>query len=387
MNNLKSNNKAEDILTNEPLLEKLKLGASNKEFSSNKEEARLAVKMHKAIRNQSHQLSESEKSELKHSIKKSISLYKVWKLFYSVSAAAAIIIAVIVSSVLLMQYNPATEISQFAESFEQTPSTDNTRLILQGDKEVQINGENSEIEYAKNGRSIKIGDKEVEQEIETNEVIYNTIIVPYGKRSQITLSDNSKVWLNSGSKLVYPAFFSAQKREVYLEGEALFEVSHNEKQPFHVISRDVEIKVLGTVFNVSAYSDDQITSTVLESGSVELKYKTNSLLKQSKLTITPGTLAKYDPSEKSIQQQKVNTKHYTSWRNGELIFESEPLVSIAKKVSRYYNVKITIGDQNLSKETFSGYLDLKKSATDVLKIIGETTDFTFIEYGNEIIIK
>ena len=124
--------------------------------------------------------------------------------------------------------------------------------------------------------------------------MYNTLIVPYGKRSQLQLADGSKVWLNSGSKLVYPVTFEGKRREVYIEGEAIFDVAHNAKQPFIVLSKDHEIEVLGTLFNVSNYLDDESISTTLKNGSVQIRYKTDSFLKGRKvLKIVPGTRSVY----------------------------------------------------------------------------------------------
>jgi ferric-dicitrate binding protein FerR (iron transport regulator) len=214
----------------------------------------------------------------------------------------------------------------------------------------------------------------------------NTVIVPYGKRAQITLSDNSKIWLNSGSKLIYPACFATNKREVYLEGEAIFEVSHNKKHPFIVITADLDVRVLGTVFNVSSYRDDQTTSTILESGSVELNYKSNSVFGRSKELMVPGMLAIYNPEQGNVEQSKVNTRHYTSWRDGYFIFEKQPLGGILKKISRYYNVSVRLSDEELGKETFSGNLDLKNSPDQVLKIIAELISAKVENIDNQIVI-
>lgn len=387
MKESKQNNRAEDILANDSLYKKLKEGKIREELALNEREAQLAKKMHEAIKDSSVLIKSNDKLILKKKITVSIKIYRVKRIIISMSAAAAVIAILVITSVVYLQNFDPSDIGEYAENVTLPPISDKTILILQDAKEVHIDNKESKIEYTEDGGKIKINaNKEIDQVINEKEVSYNTVVVPYGKRTQITLPDNSKIWLNSGSKLVYPVTFSNKKREVFLEGEALFEVTHNTNQPFYVISRDIQIKVLGTVFNVSAYRDDEFTSTVLEKGSVELKYKSNTLLKQSKLQITPGTLAIYDPAKKAIQQQKVDTRYYTSWRDGIFIFESEPLVNITKKLSRYYNIKVTLKNQKLSKETFSGYLDLKRSALEVLQVIGETTDFELTEGDFEIVI-
>jgi len=119
--------------------------------------------------------------------------------------------------------------------------------------------------------------------------------------------------LNSGSKLVYPVVFAEKKREVYIEGEAVFDVAHMKDKPFVVSTKDFDIKVLGTVFNVSAYPDDKYSSTVLEQGKIELIYRGASILSQEKLDISPGYMAVFDRNQKTFEQQQVNTQKYLSW--------------------------------------------------------------------------
>lgn len=387
MSKAKKDSKTEHILTEETLYKKFRQESKTDNSFTDKTEANLAYDIFDTINKESAPLTEALKLEIKQNIHQSIRTYK-FKRIYWVASVAAVLLLVLAGSILIHnQARNINDITSYAETVDIHPDADNTRLILQGEKEVLIESKNAELEYDDEGGVVIDKEKEFEQETTANEVTFNTIIVPYGKRSQITLADNSTVWLNSGSKLVYPAKFAGKKREVFLEGEAIFDVSHNAQKPFYVVSKDVEVKVLGTVFNVSAYPDDDYTNTVLESGSVELKYNSNSILKQSKITITPGTLAQYTPSSKTIKQQQVNTKHYTSWRNGELFFESEPLANIIKKVGRFYNVEIKIANPVLSKETFSGYLDLKQTATEVLDVIARTMELNITEIENQIIIK
>jgi ferric-dicitrate binding protein FerR (iron transport regulator) len=124
----------------------------------------------------------------------------------------------------------------------------------------------------------------------------------------------------------------------------------------------------------------------LESGSVEMKYNNNSLLSSAKITMVPGMMAVYDPIEKTIKQTQVNTKLYTSWREGYFVFERQSLGEILKKISRYYNVSIQLNDQSLADETFTGPLDLRNSATQVLEIIAELINAKVENIDNQIII-
>lgn len=232
--------------------------------------------------------------------------------------------------------------------------------------------------------------KSISQELsKQKKAVYNTLIVPYGKRSEVVLSDGSKVWLNSGSKLIFPAIFSNDKREVYLEGEAIFEVTHNEKKSFIVKSKNQDIEVLGTIFNVSNYSDDDSIFTVLKSGSVQIHYKNDNLISSKKhLKIAPNTLATYNKKAKRIDTSTVNVETYFSWRDGVFVFKNDALKTIMKKLSRYYNVDIIINDENLSNQMFSGYLDVNEDLDHVLKIINqaETSPFTYKMIDNNQLI-
>jgi len=383
MKNKNWEKKAEDILTDDFLVEELQ----NANQSTNlliEDEYKLANDIRYAVSEKSSILDGSEKEMLGKRITHTINTAKRRNLIIRISTAAVFLLLVGITTILTV--NKESEISVFARNNQSVPLTGNTRLILSGAEEIQINSAESKIAYTGNGNDIQIDSNHIKQVVEDDKMVYNTVIVPYGKRTQITLSDNSSVWLNSGSKLIYPARFATEKREVYLEGEAIFEVSHNKQRPFMVITHDIEVKVLGTVFNISAYADDATSSTILESGSVEMKYNNNSLLSSAKITMVPGMLAVYDPIEKTIKQTQVNTKLYTSWREGYFVFERQSLGEILKKISRYYNVSIQLNDQSLADETFTGPLDLRNSATQVLEIIAELINAKVENIDNQIII-
>ncbi len=367
--------KAEDILTDDNWAEQ------QHENETTKQARQIAL----AIADGKATLEAKQKAELGRKVAASIETYKRRKLIVRLSYAAVLLLIVGIS--VFFQLNNGSDIKSFALKNDLGPISGNTRLILSGEKEVLINSDESKIEYQGDGDEIRIdATEDVKQTVDNNEPVMNTVIVPYGKRAQITLSDNSKIWLNSGSKLVYPARFASDKREVYLEGEAIFEVSHNKKHPFIVMTSELDVKVLGTVFNVSSYKDDQTTSTILESGSVELSYKSKSVFGRSKELMVPGMLAIYDPQQGDVKQSKVNTRHYTSWRDGYFVFEKQPLGGILKKVSRYYNVSIRLSDEELGQETFSGNLDLKNSPDQVLKIIAELISAKVENIDNQIVI-
>ena len=361
-------------------------GMSEEELSVKKgtDDFDLADDITDVMNKQKETLAYQEKELLGERITWSILNFKRRNLIVRISAAAVLLVVIGISVVI--ETRTDSEISVYARNMQQVVGVSDTRLILSGKKEVLIKSNDSKIAYAGNGNEIKVDSGVVRQDVEDGEMVYNTVIVPYGKRTQITLSDNSSVWLNSGSKLIYPAHFASNKREVYLDGEAIFEVSHNKQKPFHVVTHDVEVKVLGTVFGLSAYNDDKTTSTVLESGSVEMKELGQSIFNTSKATMVPGMMAVYSKEASEITQAKVDVKQYTSWRDGYISCEKQSLGDILKKISRYYNISIQVSDKSLENETFTGNLDLRNSATQVLAIIAEFINIKIENTNNQILI-
>lgn len=303
-------------------------------------------------------------------------------------STAAILILLISIRIVFSQLYSEPEIAKFAATNPCDVKNGDTRLILENQYEVVIESDDSEIDYTSGKGKIIINDKDSKEQIVAESgTVYNTVVVPYGKRSKIVLSDRSEVWLNSGSRLVYPAEFGKGKREVFLEGEALFEVHHNTAKPFVVLTNDIEVEVLGTIFNLSAYPDDRFTETVLERGSVAIGNKNDKLLKHSSVQITPGTLARYNPESNKITREQVNTELYTSWRNGYLLYEQEPLSSIVKKLSRYYVCEIQFSERLLGNETFSGKLELKDDIQNVLETIAFVSSLQIEKKNNVLTLK
>ncbi|UGU16653.1 DUF4974 domain-containing protein [Sinomicrobium kalidii] len=185
-----------------------------------------------------------------------------------------------------------------------------------------------------------------------NKMAYNTLKVPYGKRFDVVLSDGTTAYLNAGTTLKYPESFSSEgNREVFLTGEAFFEVTENKEHPFIVNTGGLQVKVFGTRFNVSVYPEDRLTDVVLVEGSVGLyEDKTDTV---SKTMLTPGHKGSFDRREKRLTIKPVETGVYTSWMNGELVFRNMTFENILRKLERHYNVSISIHNKNLASEEFN----------------------------------
>ncbi len=216
----------------------------------------------------------------------------------------------------------------------------------------------------------------------TNNPGINQVIVPYGKSSEITLADGTHIWLNSGSQLSYPPKFDDKSREVYLSGEAFFEVAPDKTKPFYVNTSEFKIRVLGTKFNVSAYKEDQTIQTVLLEGKVSAG-RNSFLAKNTELE--PGERLVYNKNNEETKKDKVDVNLYASWINGYLIFENEPTPLVLKKLERYYNQRIIFGER-LGQITFSGKLDLKENIRDVLENISFASQVKVTEENGQFII-
>lgn len=378
--------KAEDILTDEKLLKDIISSNASHIEGVDKNEVEIARSIYSYWGSRPKALSIFEREQLKRRLKSSIPREDRETKRYRWKIAAAVLLLCGLTCSWYFYRTTGSDIARFAQAMGPVLPDADTRLILHGGEEIRIGQKESQIKYAQNGANIIIGsDQKVDQKILTKDPVFNTVIVPYGKRTKITLSEGTNVWLNSGSKLIYPALFSCKKREVYIEGEAIFEVTHDASKPFIVSTRDYNIQVLGTVFNVSSYPDDRYSSTVLEHGAISLSYKGHSLLSKSELAMVPGDMATFDHLGKELTTQTVNPQDYMSWRDGYFNFKREKMSDILKKLGRYYNVVMVLEDNTLENETFSGRLDLKNSPEDVLKVIEKTIPFT-TRYENEKLI-
>lgn len=276
--------------------------------------------------------------------------------------------------------------SQYALNDDDLMKGGNINLILSDNKRIDIDKDSAVIAYDATG-AINIDSEKIEEAIIVNKKEkapeMNRLIVPYGKTTSLILSDGTKVWVNSGSTLVYPVVFDKNRREIFLTGEALLDVAKNDKVPFVVKTKGVELNVLGTVFNVSAYDDDDAQSIVLVSGAVEVK--SNNL--QGNYTMKPNQRFSYLKDSNEVSIQEVDVANYTSWIHGYLLTQSEGLDNVLQKVARHFNQNLIFDRKNFKNESFSGKLDLKVPIETVLNYIQISTPILYTVTDNDIYIK
>lgn len=279
-------------------------------------------------------------------------------------------------------------------------SNNGQEIITIPNKEVHLQLSSGELEIIKESGSTNILDTEgnviavqtgdkIKYKSTSNpkEIQYNELNVPYGKKFELELSDGTIVYVNSGSVLRYPTSFAAGNiRQVSLKGEAFFNVAEDREHPFIVNSGSVNVRVLGTEFNVSAYNEDMETSTVLVSGSVQL-YDSLSVDKQrTNVKLVPGEMGTWSKEQNSFKTDKVDTSIYTSWVQGKLIFRDMPFKQIRKQLERRYNVTIVNFDTALDKNTFSANFE-EESIEEILEILDRTYGIEYSIKDNQINIK
>ena len=272
-------------------------------------------------------------------------------------------------------------------------------IISIAEKEVNLQLGNGRLEIIKGSDSnnildsegkviaVQTGDKiKYNPEYHSEEIKYNELSVPYGKKFELELSDGTIVYVNSGSSLKYPVNLEVgNHRRVYLKGEAFFKVTKNVEFPFIVNTGAVNIKVLGTEFNVSAYSEDDQTSTVLVSGSVQLYDSITSNNEQINLQLIPGEKGTWNKEQQSFNFDKVDTSIYTSWIQGKLIFRDMPFKQIRMVLERRYNVIINNTNKALDNNTFSANFE-EESIEEILEILDRSYGIDYSIKDNQIFI-
>lgn len=211
--------------------------------------------------------------------------------------------------------------------------------------------------------------------------VYHTLAVSKGAEFQLILPDGTKVWLNSDSELKYPNVFNAKTRQVYLKGEAYFEVTHSEHQPFIVKAGDCAIRVLGTAFNVSSYAGEKQIVTTLVKGKVAYAAGNN------RGELTPGEQCIYGKETQKAKVQKVDVNRFISWKNGLFIFDHATMEELGKQISRWYNVEVIFPDDAARLISFTGAMERYKPVSYLVQLLNETNTVDCRLEGNRLVFR
>lgn len=322
--------------------------------------------------------------------------YELWKriqreaktkkrtLFFEILKYAAIVVFVFTSgAVSYYFYHNSVRQYQFELAESPVSTKGEAMIILSDGSKVSLEKQESQIAYSKSGEQLIVNSDTINQRSGTDKEMLNKVIIPYGKKSMIILSDGTKVWLNAGSQLVYPSTFLAKNRQVMLTGEAFFDVAKNTERPFVVQAADMSVQVVGTRFDICAYPEDKIIQTVLEEGKVNLRYTGKGILKRDySIEMHPNQMVLMDKISGEAKTQHVDVGKYTSWKEGMLEFEKVDLVRALKQVERYYNIKILFADPMIGTYKLSGKLDLKDVPEEVLNVIKLTVPIDWQKKSN-----
>ena len=333
----------------------------------------------------SEEIKQSIQENLNYSIQEH-SKNRIFKIRVWQSAAAAILI-LLTAGIYYYQNSPEpvivkTETPRFRNDV--APGNNKAILTLDDGSKIDLDDAKTGILASESNIDIKkTGDGQLEytagaQNVKT--VKYNILSTPMGGEYQLVLPDGSKVWLNSGSTLRFPTAFIGSERIVELKGEAYFDIAKNPKMPFLVRTNNaMDIKVLGTQFNVMAYDDEKNINTTLVEGSVEV------LKGSEKTNLKPGQEAILNRGSGNIKVAQADLEQAIAWKNGYFIFYNENIESIMRKVSRWYNVDI-VYQGNLNNKDFVGTISRNKNVSELLKMLELTGAIHFSIDGRRITV-
>jgi len=332
------------------------------------------------------ELSEEEKIQLFTNVLKDIEEKqksgKYIHLLTTVLKYAAVAILFFSIGALLFYRQNKIDPQYLSQNITEPINNNVAKLIRPNGESILLDNQRSVIEYTAKGK-VKINNTTLDtlQSIGNSTSVLNKLIIPYGKTSEVLLPDGTKVYLNAGSRFIYPENFIYKNREVFLIGEAFFEVKHDSEHPFIVQTPDINIKVLGTKFNVSAYPSDNIVETVLTEGKVRLKQNNTWLFSES-VDLAPNQLATYNKKSMKTELSTVDTDNYTLWKDRIFKFESTELSKVIKKIERFYNIKVQYSNSLQRSIKISGKLDLKEGQEETINRIAVTASVKIIKKGD-----
>ena len=209
----------------------------------------------------------------------------------------------------------------------------------------------------------------------------NRLLVPQGQTYKLALADGTNVMLNAESELTFPSEFDTDRREVFLKGEAFFQVTHNEKAPFIVHTDQLDVQVLGTTFNVSGYNNENMLKVTLVEGSIRIHQQGDSV------KIRPNEQYNYNKNTREKRVQTVDTELFTSWVNDEYIFKDTTLDEIFNRINHWYMFDVTYESPSLKEKRFFLTIGRDASLDQIIQIINSTEEVCIEKKDNHIVVK
>lgn len=328
------------------------------------------------------------KKNLSRKIKKNRNPFYRYK-FGTMLKYAAVVALVMVAYFYQKSNIPASTLQKPPSQTLLVPKNDAVTLVL----------DNGALQTIKPIEEVKIRDTEgnvigvqKKSQLKYNETLlrgekltYNTLNVPNGKRFDVILSDGTHVFLNAGTSLKYPVkFLKDSDRAVFLTGEAYFDVAKDKERPFIVHADKMKIRVLGTKFNISHYPEQKNINTVLVAGSVEI-YDDVQENESTATLLTPGFKAQWSKFGHGTTIENVNTRDYTAWVEGKIIFRNSSFLKIRKTLERHFNVKINCNNKDLDQQLFDATFDIE-SIDEILEAFNKSYAIEYQIVDNQVII-
>lgn len=299
--------------------------------------------------------------------------------FSAVAASVAILLAVGIGFWKYGNDKPGVSLSLLEQEIPDLPDNE-VVLFAQNDK-MQLKDEAS-VKYREDGQPEL--DEQVVKKISGREKedvrkAINQIVVPKGRKADIIFSDGTKMYVNAGSRVIYPAVFEKGKREIIVEGEVYLDVKKDPARPFIVKTKDFEVKVLGTQFNICAYKEDLVSSVVLVEGKVEVE-TTN----KEKAVLSPNQLISID--DEGTEVKEVDVFEYICWKNNMMLLNNRTAGDVFERLSRHYGRQIMY-DGEVKNIPVSGKLDLREKPEEVVNILCQSLYLTYdVDENKNIII-
>ena len=336
-------------------------------------------------------LTESELEDIAQQLKSKLPLKyprSVNRRLWPQIAAAASILFICASIIYLFVYNNNENINSDNNISQNIikPGKNKATLVLANGEKILLSSEQDG--HLTNQQGVNISKTEdgkviytvssIESDANTP-VQHNTMVTANGEQYQLVLPDGTHVWLNAASSLTFPTQFKGNSRTVELNGEAYFEVAHNPNSPFKVLTKNQEIEVLGTHFNVNSYENESSTKTTLLEGKVKINPKglTHPVI------LKPGEQAKL--SANSLKIVQVDVAHCTAWKNGQFRFNGEHIGNVMRQLSRWYDIDVVFQGE-VTNETFYGRVSRNMNLNEVLSVLERSKKVSFNFNGRRVIV-
>lgn len=302
----------------------------------------------------------------KHEVRKNnFSLGRPYFRLYAV--AAAIIGIMVLGYFFLFKKNTNKEVIVVTKPLQTdvAPGKEGAVLTLADGKQIVLDSAGNgllaseeNMEVTKRGGQISYGGQHGQREL------YNTLTTPRGRQYSLILADGSKVWLNAASSIRFPTAFVSNERRVEITGEAYFEIAPDPSKPFHVITDDIRVAVLGTHFNVNAYGDESVIKTTLLEGKIRINNGSSTAILQ------PGEQAQIKGPNKVWVVKNVDVDDVIAWKNGLFSLKGTDVETLMKQIGRWYDIEVIYTDP-LPQKRFVGSISRSVNLSDLLKALKE----------------